>query len=67
MKKRKKKKGSYPGMAAVFALDGKTGKMDSFMRFDADPLPPIIRPDRPDEPRDFVPPTPGPKKRKPKS
>jgi hypothetical protein len=45
MKKRKKKKGPYPSMMAVFAFDGKTGEIDSFMRFDADPLPPIIRPE----------------------
>lgn len=45
MKKRKKKKGPYPAMAAIFALDGKTGEIDSFMRFDTDPLPPIVRPD----------------------
>lgn len=65
MKKRKKKKGPYPGMMAVFAFDGKTGEMDSFMRFDTDPLPPIIKPPEPDKPKDCDPGKP--RKRKPRS
>jgi hypothetical protein len=48
MKKRnKKKKGPYPGMMAVLAFDGKTGEVDTFMRFDTGPLPPIVRPEHP--------------------
>ena len=66
MKKRKKNKGPYPGMMAVFALDGKTGEMDSFMRFDTGPVPPFIRPPEPDKPKDCDPSKPGKRKKTPK-
>jgi hypothetical protein len=45
----------------------KTGKIEEYTFYPDDgPIPPLVKPPEPDEPRDFVPPKAGPKKRKPR-
>ncbi len=53
-------------MKAVFIFNIKSGKLDSFVYTGPGKVPPFIPPENADEPRDFKPPKPGLRKRKPR-
>lgn len=44
----------------------KTGKMDSFIRYEPGPVPPIVTPPEPDKPKDCDPGKPKKRKKEPK-